>query len=205
MPVLDGIIGTETTGDGTIGRVTTGDILIPIIMAVIPIIEAEEVLPTPPIQVQIEITTPEIQQATLETKAIPLTVETILMVEETQIPISEEILQTDSTETVQHFQEIKDNRKITRITIQVEEEVVTLLATKATDRKDPILQVQQTTAIQDRIALAIVDQAVPEDQVAAEILEVAVDHPEVVVEAVEDNQDKVPFFFTVLNYNDSII
>ena len=205
MPVLDGIIGTETTGDGTIGRVTTGDILIPIIMAVIPIIEAEEVLPTPPIQVQIEITTPEIQQTTLETKAIPLTVETILMVEETQIPISEEILQTDSIGTVQPFQEIKDNRKITRITIQVEEEVVTLLATKATDRKDPILQVQQTTAIQDRIALAIVDQAVPEDQVAAEILEVAVDHPEVVVEAVEDNQDKVPFFFTVLNYNDSII
>jgi hypothetical protein len=194
MPVLDGIIGTETIGDGTIGRVTTGDILIPIIMAVIPIIEAEEVLPTPPIRIRIEITTPEIQKTTLETKAIPLTVETILMVEETQIPISEEILQTDLIGTVQHFQEIKDNRKTTRITIQVEEEVVTLLATKATDRKDPILQVQQTIIIQDRTALAIVDQAVPEDLVVAEILEVVEDHPEVAVEAVEDKQDKFPFF-----------
>lgn len=67
----------ETIGVGTIGRVTIGDILIPITMAVIPIIEAEEVLPTAPIPVRIEITTPEIQQITLETKAIPLTVETI--------------------------------------------------------------------------------------------------------------------------------
>ena len=194
MPVLDGIIGTETIGDGTIGRVTTGDILIPIIMAAIHTIEAEEVLPTPPIRIRIEITTPGIQKTTLETKAIPLTVETILMVEETQIPISEEILQTDSIGTVQHFQEIKDNHKTTRITIQAEEEVVTLLATKATDRKDPILQVQQTIIIQDRTALAIVDQAVPEDLVVAEILEVVEDHPEVAVEAVEDNQDKFPFF-----------
>lgn len=194
MPVLDGIIGTETIGDGTIGKVTTGDILIPIIMAAIHTIEAEEVLPTPPIRIRIEITTPGIQKTTLETKAIPLTVETILMAEEIQIPISEEILQTDSIGTVQPFQEIKDNHKTTRITIQVEEEVVTLLATKATDRKDPILQVQQTIIIQDRTALAIVDQAVPEDLVVAEILEVVEDHPEVAVEAVEDNQDKFPFF-----------
>jgi hypothetical protein len=57
-----------------------------------------------------------------------------------------------------------------------------------------MLQVQQMITIQDRTALAIVDQAVPEDLVAAEILEVVEDHPEVAVEVVEDNQDKFPFF-----------
>jgi len=127
------------------------------------------------------------------------------MVEEIQILISDEILQTDSTGTVQHFQEIKDNHKTIPITIQVEEEVVTRRATKTTDQKDPILQVQQTTTIQDRIAQAIVDQAVLEDLVAAEILAVAEDHPEVAEEAAEVNQDEVLFFFIVLNYNDPII
>ena len=48
----------------------------------IPITQAEEVLLILPIQVAIEITVPEVQQITLETRAIPLVAELIQITEE---------------------------------------------------------------------------------------------------------------------------
>lgn len=97
-----GIVGMVTTGDGITGMVTIGDTQITTTTESIPIMQAEEVLPIPPIQVVIEITVPEIQQITLEIRVIQLVEELIQITEEIRILISEEVIQTDSIEQVQH-------------------------------------------------------------------------------------------------------
>jgi hypothetical protein len=82
-----GIVGMETIGAGITGMAIIGGILITTITEPIPITQAEEVPPILLTQVVIEITAPEIQQITLETRAIPLAVETIQITEEIQILI----------------------------------------------------------------------------------------------------------------------
>jgi hypothetical protein len=173
-----GIVGMEITGAGITGMAIMGDTQITTTIEPIPITQAEGALPIPPIQVVTEITIPEVQQITLETKAIPLIVELIQITEETLILISEEAQQTDSTEQVQHFQEIKDNIKTIRIVHLAEDQIRIVPAARTTDRKDHILQVQEMTTIPDHTVLA---------QIVPEILAVAVDHLAVAEEAEEDN------------------
>lgn len=169
-----GIVGMVTTGDGITGMVTIGDTQITTTTESIPTTQAEEVLPIPPIQVVIEITVPEIQKITLETRVIQLVEELIQITEEIRILISEEVLQTDSIEQVQHSQEIK-----TIPTARLAEGQIRIAhATKTTLHQDHIHQVQETTIIPDHTVLA---------QIVQEILVVAVDHPVVEVEAAEDN------------------
>lgn len=169
-----GIVGMVTTGDGITGMVTIGDTQITTTTESIPTTQAEEVLPIPPIQVVIEITVPEIQQITLETRVIQLVEELIQITEEIRILISEEVLQTDSIEQVQHSQEIK-----TIPTVHLAEDQIQVAhVVKTTLLQDHILQVQETITIPDHTVLA---------QIVQEILVVAVDHPVVEVEAAEDN------------------
>lgn len=169
-----GIVGMVTTGDGITGMVIIGDTQITTTTESIPTTQAEEVLPIPPIQVVIEITVPEIQQITLETRVIQLVEELIQITEEIRILISEEVIQTDSIEQVQHSQEIK-----TILTARLAEGQIRIApAAKTTLHQDHIRQVQETTIIPDHTVLA---------QIVQEILVVAVDHPVVAVEAAEDN------------------
>jgi hypothetical protein len=185
--VLDGIIGTETIGTeiigvGIVGMETTGDTQITTTTESIPTTQAEEVLPIPPIQVVIEITVPEVQQITLETKVIQLVEELIQITEEIRILISEEVLQTDSIELVQHFQEIK-----TIPTVHLAEDQIQVAhVVKTTLLQDHILQVQETITIPDHTLLA---------QIVREILVVAVDHLAVAEEVAEDNNSFYTFLF----------
>jgi hypothetical protein len=190
--VLDGIIGTETIGTetigteiigvGIVGMETTGDIQITTTIEPIPITQAEEVLLILPIQVAIEITVPEVQQITLETRAIPLVAELIQITEEIRILISEEVLQTDSIELVQHFQEIK-----TIPTVHLAEDQIQVAhVVKTTLLQDHILQVQETITIPDHTLLA---------QIVREILVAAVDHLAVAEEVAEDNNSFYTFLF----------
>jgi hypothetical protein len=170
-----GIVGMETTGAGITGMVIIGDIQITTTIEPIPITQAEEVLLILPIQVAIEITVPEVQQITLETRAIPLVAELIQITEEIRILISEEVLQTDSIELVQHFQEIK-----TIPTVHLAEDQIQVAhVVKTTLLQDHILQVQETITIPDHTLLA---------QIVREILVVVVvDHLAVAEEVAEDN------------------
>jgi hypothetical protein len=177
-----GIVGMETTGAGITGMVIIGDIQITTTIEPIPITQAEEVLLILPIQVAIEITVPEVQQITLETRAIPLVAELIQITEEIRILISEEVLQTDSIELVQHFQEIK-----TIPTVHLAEDQIQVAhVVKTTLLQDHILQVQETITIPDHTLLA---------QIVREILVVAVDHLEVAEEVAEDNNSFYTFLF----------
>jgi hypothetical protein len=176
-----GIVGMETTGAGITGMVIIGDIQITTTIEPIPITQAEEVLLIPPIQVAIEITVPEVQQITLETRAIPLVAELIQITEEIRILISEEVLQTDSIELVQHFQEIK-----TIPTVHLAEDQIQVAhVVKTTLLQDHILQVQETITIPDHTLLA---------QIVREIL-VVVDHLVVAEEVAEDNNSFYTFLF----------
>ena len=177
-----GIVGMETTGAGITGMVIIGDIQITTTIEPIPITQAEEVLLILPIQVAIEITVPEVQQITLETRAIPLVAELIQITEEIRILISEEVLQTDSIELVQHFQEIK-----TIPTVHLAEDQIQVAhVVKTTLLQDHILQVQETITIPDHTLLA---------QIVREILVVAVDHLAVAEEVAEDNNSFYTFLF----------
>lgn len=177
-----GIVGMETTGAGITGMVIIGDIQITTTIEPIPITQAEEVLLIPPIQVAIEITVPEVQQITLETRAIPLVAELIQITEEIRILISEEVLQTDSIELVQHFQEIK-----TIPTVHLAEDQIQVAhVVKTTLLQDHILQVQETITIPDHTLLA---------QIVREILVAAVDHLAVAEEVAEDNNSFYTFQF----------
>ena len=177
-----GIVGMETTGAGITGMVIIGDIQITTTIELIPITQAEEVLLILPIQVAIEITVPEVQQITLETRAIPLVAELIQITEEIRILISEEVLQTDSIEQVQHFQEIK-----TIPTVHLAEDQIQVAhVVKTTLLQDHILQVQETITIPDHTLLA---------QIVREILVVAVDHLAVAEEVAEDNNSFYTFLF----------
>ncbi len=177
-----GIVGMETTGAGITGMVIIGDIQITTITEPIPITQAEEVLLILPIQVVIGITTPEVQQITLEIRAIPLVAELIQITEEIRILISEEVLQTDSIELVQHFQEIK-----TIPTVHLAEDQIQVAhVVKTTLLLDHILQVQETITIPDHTLLA---------QIVREILVVAVDHLAVAEEVAEDNNSFNTFLF----------
>jgi hypothetical protein len=177
-----GIVGMETTGAGITGMVIIGDIQITTTIEPIPITQAEEVLLILPIQVAIEITVPEVQQITLETRAIPLVAELIQITEEIRILISEEVLQTDSIELVQHFQEIK-----TIPTVHLAEDQIQVAhVVKTTLLQDHILQVQETMTIPDHTLLA---------QIVREILVAAVDHLAVAEEVAEDNNSFYTFQF----------
>jgi hypothetical protein len=177
-----GIVGMETTGAGITGMVIIGDIQITTTIEPIPITQAEEVLLILPIQVAIEITVPEVQQITLETRAIPLVAELIQITEEIRILISEEVLQTDSIELVQHFQEIK-----TIPTVHLAEDQIQVAhVVKTTLLQDHILQVQETITIPDHTLLA---------QIVREILVAAVDHLAVAEEVAEDNNSFYTFLF----------
>ncbi len=177
-----GIVGMETTGAGITGMVIIGDIQITTITEPILITQAEEVLLILPIQVAIEITVPEVQQITLETRAIPLVAELIQITEEIRILISEEVLQTDSIELVQHFQEIK-----TIPTVHLAEDQIQVAhVAKTTLLQDHILQVQETITIPDHTLLA---------QIVREILVAAVDHLAVAEEVAEDNNSFYTFQF----------
>lgn len=177
-----GIVGMETTGAGITGMVIIGDIQITTTIELIPIMQAEEVLLILPIQVAIEITVPEVQQITLETRAIPLVAELIQITEEIRILISEEVLQTDSIELVQHFQEIK-----TIPTVHLAEDQIQVAhVAKTTLLQDYILQVQETITIPDHTLLA---------QIVREILVAAVDHLAVAEEVAEDNNSFYTFQF----------
>ena len=177
-----GIVGMETTGAGITGMVIIGDIQITTTIELIPITQAEEVLLILPIQVAIEITVPEVQQITLETRAIPLVAELIQITEEIRILISEEVLQTDSIEQVQHFQEIK-----TIPTVHLAEDQIQVAhVAKTTLLQDHILQVQETITIPDHTLLA---------QIVREILVAAVDHLAVAEEVAEDNNSFNTFLF----------
>ena len=177
-----GIVGMETTGAGITGMVIIGDIQITTTIELIPITQAEEVLLILPIQVAIEITVPEVQQITLETRAIPLVAELIQITEEIRILISEEVLQTDSIELVQHFQEIK-----TIPTVHLAEDQIQVAhVAKTTLLQDHILQVQETITIPDHTLLA---------QIVREILVAAVDHLAVAEEVAEDNNSFYTFQF----------
>ena len=177
-----GIVGMETTGAGITGMVIIGDIQITTTIEPIPITQAEEVLLILPIQVAIEITVPEVQQITLETRAIPLVAELIQITEEIRILISEEVLQTDSIELVQHFQEIK-----TIPTVHLAEDQIQVAhVVKTTLLQDHILQVQETITIPDHTLLA---------QIVREILVAAVDHLAVAEEVAEDNNSFYTFQF----------
>ncbi len=162
--------------------VIIGDIQITTITEPIPTTQAEEVLLILPIQVAIEITVPEVQQITLETRAIPLVAELIQITEEIRILISEEVLQTDSIEQVQHFQEIK-----TIPTVHpAEDQIQVAHVVKTTLLQDHILQVQETITIPDHTLLA---------QIVPEILVVVVDHLAVAEEVAEDNNSFYTFLF----------
>ena len=177
-----GIVGMETTGAGITGMVIIGDIQITTTIELIPTTQAEEVLLILPIQVAIEITVPEVQQITLETRAIPLVAELIQITEEIRILISEEVLQTDSIELVQHFQEIK-----TIPTVHLAEDQIQVAhVAKTTLLQDHILQVQETITIPDHTLLA---------QIVREILVAAVDHLAVAEEVAEDNNSFYTFQF----------
>ncbi len=177
-----GIVGMETTGAGITGMVIIGDIQITTITEPILITQAEEVLLILPIQVAIEITVPEVQQITLETRAIPLVAELIQITEEIRILISEEVLQTDSIEQVQHFQEIK-----TIPTVHpAEDQIQVAHVVKTTLLQDHILQAQETITIPDHTHLA---------QIVREILVAAVDHLAVAEEVAEDNNSFNTFLF----------
>jgi hypothetical protein len=184
-----GIIGTETIGAGITGMEIIGDTQITTTIELIPITQAEEAPPTPTTPAVIEITVLEIQQIIQETKAIRLAEDLIIQItEEIPILISEEILQTDSIEQVQHFQEIKDNHETILITIQAEDQTRIVPAAKTTLLPDLTLQVQETIIIPDHTVLV---QIVP-DQTVLEIL--VVDHP-VAEEVAEDNNSFYTFLF----------
>lgn len=172
MVVLDGITITETIGAGITGTGIIGDTLIITTTELTPIMLVEEALLTPLTQAAIEIIAPEVQQITLELRTVLLAVETIQITEEIRIQISEEILQMDSTEQVHHFQEIK----IIRLLLQAEDRIQIVLATKIADRKDPILQAQETTIIPDHIALAQIVLEEEEDRLEEEEEEVVEDN-----------------------------